>query len=110
MFIPGPQHMLVSELETEIYPFFDFDATSAYPVADRADQELDHCIDSIRQNLICHADLAVMTFHWVGDSEDPKPNFKYEHECVDWKALESWAMERAFDVDNPKMLARPESV
>ena len=51
-----------------------------------------------------------MTFHWVGDSEDPKPNFKYEHECVDWKVLESWAMERAFDVDNPKMLLRPEGV
>lgn len=71
---------------------------------------VDHCIDSIRQNLMCHADLSVMTFHWVEDSEDPKPNFKYEHECVNWKALEGWASKRAFDIDDPTMLVRPEAM
>ncbi|KAI9814386.1 MAG: hypothetical protein M1827_003242 [Pycnora praestabilis] len=70
---------------------------------------VDHCIDSIRQNLMCNADFSLMTFRWVNDSVDPKPNFEGQHECVDWDKLNDWVEERSFDVDDPSLLIFPGS-
>jgi hypothetical protein len=48
-----------------------------------------------------------MTFRWVDDSLDPKPNFVGEHTCVNWEKINSWVKERSFDVDDPKLLKHP---
>ncbi|KAJ5465847.1 hypothetical protein N7530_009634 [Penicillium desertorum] len=68
---------------------------------------VDHCIDSIRQNLICNADLSLMTFHWVDDDMAPKPSFRRTHECVNWEKIQEWASKRSFNPDDPKLLLHP---
>ena len=68
---------------------------------------MDHCIDSIRQNLMCNADLAMMGFRWVDDSLEPKPNFRGQHECVNWESIEEWASERSFNPDDQANLRHP---
>ncbi|KAI1363194.1 hypothetical protein F5Y08DRAFT_251979 [Xylaria arbuscula] len=68
---------------------------------------VDHCIDSIRQNLMCNADIAMMGFKWVNDSLEPKPHFRGQHECVNWERIEEWASERSFNPDDKANLRHP---
>lgn len=68
---------------------------------------VDHCIDSIRQNLMCNADVSLMTFRWVEDDVRPKPNFKGMHECVNWDRIDAWAAQRSFNPDDPALLRHP---
>ncbi|KXG51447.1 uncharacterized protein PGRI_094590 [Penicillium griseofulvum] len=68
---------------------------------------VDHCIDSIRQNLMCNADLSLMTFHWVDDDMAPKPLFRRTHECANWENIQEWASKRSFNPDDPNLLLHP---
>ncbi|PHH72496.1 hypothetical protein CDD80_4502 [Ophiocordyceps camponoti-rufipedis] len=68
----------------------------------------DHCIDDIRQSLMCHADLSVVTFDWLPGRRRPWPDFRLEQTCVDWGALDGWAAERSFSIFDQKTLVHPE--
>jgi hypothetical protein len=56
---------------------------------------------------MCNADLSLMTFRWVDDDLSPKPNFKGQHECVNWQKIEDWVASRSFNPDDPKLLIHP---
>ncbi|KAG1805895.1 hypothetical protein EV424DRAFT_1647224 [Suillus variegatus] len=36
---------------------------------------LDHCIEILRQNIMCRGDVTMLTYDWVEGVEDPFPNF-----------------------------------
>ncbi|RCI10835.1 hypothetical protein L249_5245 [Ophiocordyceps polyrhachis-furcata BCC 54312] len=67
----------------------------------------DHCIEDIRQSLMCHADLSVVTFDWLPRRRKPWPNFHVEQTCVDWHRLDGWAAERSFSIFDQKTLVHP---
>ncbi|KAI1249472.1 hypothetical protein MGN70_009085 [Eutypa lata] len=49
---------------------------------------IDHCLDLIRQALMCRADTSLMTFHWAADRREPMLKLESpEHVCVDWEDL-----------------------
>ncbi|KAK4216300.1 hypothetical protein QBC37DRAFT_338389 [Rhypophila decipiens] len=57
-----------------------------------------HCIDSIRQALMCHANTDIYTIEWVDDDAFPvAPDLRSKAvaKCVDWNHLDSWARQRA---------------
>ena len=54
----------------------------------------DHCIDTLRQTLMCHGDDALVSFFWKPDHRWPWPNFAIDHECRNWDALLEWAETR----------------
>ncbi|RDA84055.1 hypothetical protein CP532_0777 [Ophiocordyceps camponoti-leonardi (nom. inval.)] len=68
----------------------------------------DHCIEDIRQSLMCHADLSVVTFDWLPGRRKPWPDFKIEQTCVDWERLDRWAAERSFSIFDQKTLVHPQ--
>lgn len=68
----------------------------------------DHCVDDIRQALMCHADTSIVTFDWRPNWRRPWPNFSVDHTCVDWDALDDWAAERSFSAFDQKTLVHPE--
>jgi len=68
---------------------------------------VDHCIDNLRQNLMCKGDVSLLTFSWVSDDRAPEPNFEIEHECVNWVKLDNWAKEHSFDLFDEKLLVHP---
>ncbi|KAK6074248.1 hypothetical protein SCUP234_08298 [Seiridium cupressi] len=48
----------------------------------------DHCLDLIRQALMCRADTSLMTFQWEADRREPMIKLESpEHVCVDWEDL-----------------------
>ncbi|KAH8690237.1 hypothetical protein BGW36DRAFT_433189 [Talaromyces proteolyticus] len=69
---------------------------------------IDHCIDNLRQNLMCKGDVSLVTFSWVPNDRAPKPNFEVEHECVNWQRLDNWAKEHRFDIFDERTLVHPE--
>lgn len=68
---------------------------------------IDHCIDSLRQLVMCRTDVAIQTYSWIPTLRIPWANFETEHECQNWDALDGWASQRAFDLYDPKMLRHP---
>lgn len=63
-----------------------------------ADYRLDHCIDTMRQALMCHANTAVYTADW---EFNPNPEVSKDVSseatttCMNWDSLNDWARERA---------------
>ncbi|KAI8953228.1 hypothetical protein F4801DRAFT_598253 [Xylaria longipes] len=67
-----------------------------------------HCIDDIRQSLMCNPDISIHTYVWIPGYRKPWPNFDVEHECVNWDTLNGWAQEHSFDLFEPNLLIHPE--
>ena len=68
---------------------------------------IDHCIDNLRMAIMCNADISLQTFDWVDNSPRPLANFKTEHECLDFEALDSWAEDHSFDLFDGVTLVHP---
>lgn len=66
----------------------------------------DHCIETLRRNIMCKADGSIDTFVWT-DTKPHKMSMKYTgmRTCVDWGKLESWALTRK--VDSHPYIIRP---
>ncbi|EDN94567.1 hypothetical protein SS1G_10441 [Sclerotinia sclerotiorum 1980 UF-70] len=57
-------------------------------------EHADHCIEYIRENLMCKPDLSLITYN--------------DHECVNWDNIDAWAEEREFDLFRVDLLERPD--
>ena len=52
----------------------------------------DHCIEVLRQRLMCVPDLNVYTYHWVDYAPNAYGNLYTEHRCMDWDHFHNWTM------------------
>ncbi|KAF8907013.1 hypothetical protein CPB84DRAFT_1959751 [Gymnopilus junonius] len=52
---------------------------------------LDHCIDMIRQNLMCVADVGMISYDWISGWDVPFPDFNTYHKCRNFDAILDWA-------------------
>ncbi len=68
----------------------------------------DHCIENLRQNIMCKGDVSLLTFEWMPKERAPKPNFDIEHDCVNWDTLDNWAESQRFDIFDEKSLVHPD--
>ncbi|KKZ61176.1 hypothetical protein EMCG_04225 [[Emmonsia] crescens] len=70
---------------------------------------VDHCIDMVRQALMCHADTTLIT--WNGTFVDAEPDFYAKHQCRNFDLIHKWSkkhevnMEEEF-VRDPEALKR----
>jgi hypothetical protein len=68
-----------------------------YNPSDRQDQiHIDHCIDYLRQALMCHSDVTPITHAPRPKPYNPalspwRPNFATPHTCRDFWAIHRWA-------------------
>ncbi|KZZ91057.1 hypothetical protein AAL_06798 [Moelleriella libera RCEF 2490] len=53
--------------------------------------QVNRCVDMIRESLVCHADIAIVTYDWVKHRFLPFPNFVVDHECKNWDRIMAWA-------------------
>ncbi|KAG2032725.1 hypothetical protein BDR03DRAFT_873419 [Suillus americanus] len=60
---------------------------------------LDHCIEIIRQNTMCNADVMMITWDWVQGHKIPFPNFNTRHQCRNYEKILDWAVKHAVHVD-----------
>jgi hypothetical protein len=56
-------------------------------------KHLDHCIDSIRQSLMCSADITPLPYVWWRKFGQLMPTSAVTHTCRDFEAIRDWAKE-----------------
>ncbi|KAK7984725.1 hypothetical protein PG988_002347 [Apiospora saccharicola] len=54
-------------------------------------RHLNHCVDVLRQHLMCHADLEPFVFNWRVGQEKPYADFAVRKTCVDFDYLLDWS-------------------
>ena len=59
--------------------------------------ETDHCLDYIRQALMCHADSTPVRLEWRKESHFLIPKFDQYHTCRNFELLHEWSKERALE-------------
>lgn len=66
---------------------------------------LDHCLDYLRQSVMCHLDYSMYTVYWGERQQDiPTHHAPGAQKCVNWEKLHRWMLERSASTD---MLVRP---
>ncbi|KAH0563433.1 hypothetical protein GP486_002008 [Trichoglossum hirsutum] len=70
---------------------------------------INHCVEMLRQNTLCNADVGVISHHWVKDIPDPFANFNTVHKCRDIGTVEKWIADRVVkDPQNGKPYPVPD--
>jgi hypothetical protein len=63
------------------------------------DIHIDHCLDSIRQNLMCSVDVGTIFFQWYPKQGYTLPDAKITHTCRKWEDVKAWAEEHKLVAD-----------
>jgi len=85
-----------------------------FPDHDKVDwaeiwMHVDHCLESLRQEVLCNADTSVYALEWTPHSSlRPSVRVPQAHVCVDWDHLHEWMKERA--ATNDDMVRPPDSM
>lgn len=56
---------------------------------------LDHCIDMLRQKLMCEPDLGMVTYVWTKGFKQVFPDFNVIHKCRPYSKVLDWAEEHS---------------
>lgn len=51
---------------------------------------LNHCLDSLLQDLMCYADSHITFFNWVDGQKGGQPDFAVNRVCRDYNAMLDW--------------------
>lgn len=71
-------------------------------------KHMDHCIDSIRQSLMCSSDITPLPYAWWPKYQLVLPVAAAQHTCRDFDAIRDWARERrAPTIDMTKQVEDP---
>jgi hypothetical protein len=55
---------------------------------------IDHCVEMIRQSLMCSADITVDVWAWNEGNQMVNVRADNMHTCRDFEAIRQWAIER----------------
>jgi hypothetical protein len=75
-----------------------------------AKRALDHCIDQLRQVLICNADVGLIPSFWVEGRELAKPDFAAQKKCRDFDSIIHWGRQRRIKFDRTLVPAPEEKI
>ncbi|KAJ8119279.1 hypothetical protein ONZ43_g3738 [Nemania bipapillata] len=54
---------------------------------------LDHCIDALRQFVMCQGDIGVFSFNYPFNDGDPWPDYSTPHTCRNFESIRQWAVD-----------------
>jgi hypothetical protein len=70
-------------------------------------EHIGHCIDSIRQSLMCSSDISVIVWQWRNETQLVHPHGGIVHTCRNFEKISEWAKENkaAVNVDCEKYIS-----
>ncbi|KAG2148196.1 uncharacterized protein EDB93DRAFT_1226238 [Suillus bovinus] len=71
---------------------------------------LDHCIEMLRQSIMCNSDVGIITWYWVEGYSVPSPNFNTLHRCRNFEKIVDWSAEHAIHIDESDVPRFPDTV
>ncbi|KAI0396799.1 hypothetical protein F5Y17DRAFT_417839 [Xylariaceae sp. FL0594] len=66
-----------------------------------------HCIDTLRQSIMCRADLSPNVFYWTEGKRTPHSEFYSAHHCASWDSVMDYLRENHVQVNAPGILNHP---
>lgn len=95
-------------LRTQAWEAYDRDGTTAKPPYPETHWlHLGHCTEVLRENLICNANLDVITFNWKETQDKPYPDFDLNKKCTDLDVLVAWQEQNTLPVETSVNFTRP---
>ncbi|KAF3318433.1 hypothetical protein TWF173_007841 [Orbilia oligospora] len=70
---------------------------------------LSHCAGIVLQNLMCQANLDVITLNWVNTQKNPFPDFNVNKKCRDFGVIKKWQDEHMLGEELLKKIVRPKT-
>jgi hypothetical protein len=55
----------------------------------------DHCIEVLRQNIQCNADIGLFTFYMIPNDPLAWPELNSKHVCRNFDGVRKWALEHS---------------
>lgn len=62
-------------------------------------EHLGHCVEAVREALMCAADVSVIVWQWNNVSRKAQAHGGIVHSCRDFDAVRDWAMEHRKTVE-----------
>ncbi|POS68810.1 hypothetical protein DHEL01_v212797 [Diaporthe helianthi] len=95
--------MIRASYNLDVYPYFQ--PLLAPKNGEVVPLHIDHCIDALRQALMCKPDLTLLVSDWRDDYRNPWLDFGSQRECVNWDNIFKWS--KAHHVDWHGKLRHP---
>ena len=76
------------------------------PLADQQ-EHFDHCVDLLRQVVMCHGDISLHTYSWIDDYRWPWPSMQTQHQCKNWDNLMDWSKDHYVESLQGPILSHP---
>ncbi|KAF2962758.1 hypothetical protein GQX73_g10816 [Xylaria multiplex] len=80
----------------------------AREVPELYERHYEHCVDYIRQSIMCQFDTGLVTYDWVLQHQNPTPNSNAMHKCVNWNAVQKWLQQKAVHIPEGFVWKQPE--
>ncbi|KAH9890133.1 hypothetical protein F4778DRAFT_785296 [Xylariomycetidae sp. FL2044] len=99
----GISHLLhcLKRIKQFLHPEYYYPEGGADWNWDDIRQHVDHCLESLRTEVLCHADPSVYTFVWTPQNRvKPAVQVSQKAACVDWTLMHQWMEERATLADD----------
>ncbi|KAI5859361.1 hypothetical protein GGS23DRAFT_324159 [Durotheca rogersii] len=80
------------------------------PARGELKRHIDHCIETVRQGIMCRGDVSLGTYTYLTGGSDVTARSWGSHQCVDFEALIAWTRERSLDIFKAGVLAKPEDI
>ncbi|RYP20472.1 hypothetical protein DL765_002771 [Monosporascus sp. GIB2] len=87
-----------------------FDENPVINEAILAPEHIDHCFDSLRQTLMCGADISPMPYKWTEERQKALGYLDVQHTCRDYDALLDWAGRPEHDISGWDETIKPTSI
>ncbi|CCM06372.1 uncharacterized protein FIBRA_08630 [Fibroporia radiculosa] len=71
---------------------------------------VDHCIEMLRQTLMCHADTGLLTYDWVVGHSTQYPDFNTRHVCRDFPRLLRWVYDHQAHIPERRVMRLEDNV
>ncbi|PQE18761.1 tat pathway signal sequence protein [Rutstroemia sp. NJR-2017a WRK4] len=69
---------------------------------------IDHCIEMMRESIMCRADPSLSTFKWLhGDAQSLTAVAEGHHQCVNWQSLLAWVRSQSVPIFEDGILQAP---
>ncbi|KAJ7263055.1 hypothetical protein C8J57DRAFT_1334565 [Mycena rebaudengoi] len=92
-------------LDPDYYPDWKISTTNnLIPSQKNATEHVYHCVDWIRQSLMCAGDTSVIVWQWADFAKESIVKGNVAHTCRNFEKLQDWAKERTLlDVYDPSV-------
>ncbi|KAF7341323.1 hypothetical protein MVEN_01868600 [Mycena venus] len=86
-------NMIRKALDPDYYPDWNI------KTVERAREHVSHCVDWIRESIMCHSDTSVIVWQWNERVQQSTPKARIPHTCRNFEPIREWGRQNEITVD-----------